>query len=170
MISPATADVMATFHSTNETLGAFVTSVYLLGYSFGPLVIAPLSEIYGRAIVYNVCNFSDLQHCLCARQQSQRSDRVSPLCRYRCVVSHHAWGGDDCRYDTVGEAWIGYGVLDYGTTGWTDFRAFGWVLSQTFLKRLGLTMSSRWLSCPSQGLALDFLAPIYPCKFQDPAK
>jgi MFS family permease len=56
MISPATADVMATFHSTNETLGAFVTSVYLLGYSFGPLVIAPLSELYGRAIVYNVCN------------------------------------------------------------------------------------------------------------------
>ena len=33
-----------------------MTSVYLLGYTFGPLVIAPLSEIYGRAIVYNVCN------------------------------------------------------------------------------------------------------------------
>ena len=48
---------MKTFNSTNETLGAFVTSVYLLGYSFGPLVIAPLSEIYGRAICYNICNF-----------------------------------------------------------------------------------------------------------------
>jgi MFS family permease len=47
---------MKTFNSNNETLGAFVTSVYLLGYSFGPLLIAPLSEIYGRAIVYNVCN------------------------------------------------------------------------------------------------------------------
>lgn len=47
---------MKDFLSTNETLGAFVTSVYLLGYSFGPLLIAPLSEIYGRAIVYNVCN------------------------------------------------------------------------------------------------------------------
>jgi MFS family permease len=48
---------MKTFSSTNETLGAFVTSVYLLGYVAGPLVIAPMSEIYGRAIVYNVCNF-----------------------------------------------------------------------------------------------------------------
>ena len=48
---------MATFHSTNATLGAFVTSVYILGYAFGPLVIAPLSELYGRVIVYNVCNF-----------------------------------------------------------------------------------------------------------------
>lgn len=47
---------MDTFHSTNETLGAFITSVYLLGYAFGPLVIAPLSEIYGRAILYNICN------------------------------------------------------------------------------------------------------------------
>ncbi|KAL9109983.1 MAG: hypothetical protein Q9227_005506 [Pyrenula ochraceoflavens] len=57
IISPVTPDVMNTFHSSNETLGAFVTSVYLLGYSFGPLAIAPLSETYGRAIVYNTCNF-----------------------------------------------------------------------------------------------------------------
>lgn len=48
---------MATFHSTNQTVGAFVTSVYILGYAFGPLVIAPLSELYGRATVYSVCNF-----------------------------------------------------------------------------------------------------------------
>ncbi|KAF2794387.1 MFS general substrate transporter [Melanomma pulvis-pyrius CBS 109.77] len=57
MISPATASVMNDFDSSNETLGAFVTSVYLLGYSFGPLVIAPCSEQWGRAVVYNVCNF-----------------------------------------------------------------------------------------------------------------
>lgn len=33
-----------------------MTSVYVLGYAFGPLVIAPMSELYGRVIVYNVCN------------------------------------------------------------------------------------------------------------------
>jgi multidrug resistance protein len=48
-------DIMAHFHSTNESLGAFVTTVFLLGYTFGPIVIAPLSEIYGRAILYKVC-------------------------------------------------------------------------------------------------------------------
>jgi MFS family permease len=47
---------MKAFHSTNENLGAFITSVYLIGYCFGPLVIAPLSELYGRSIVYNVSN------------------------------------------------------------------------------------------------------------------
>ncbi|KAI4209151.1 MAG: hypothetical protein LQ351_007903 [Letrouitia transgressa] len=57
IISPAAPEVMETFHSTNENLGAFVTSVYILGYAFGPLVIAPLSELYGRLVVYNVCNF-----------------------------------------------------------------------------------------------------------------
>jgi multidrug resistance protein len=46
---------MADFHSTNESLGAFMTTIFLLGYTFGPIVIAPLSEMYGRAIVYQIC-------------------------------------------------------------------------------------------------------------------
>ncbi|KAJ0417655.1 major facilitator superfamily domain-containing protein [Aspergillus carlsbadensis] len=53
--SPIAPDVMAHFNSTNSTLGAFVTTVFLLGYTFGPCVIAPLSEIYGRAILYKIC-------------------------------------------------------------------------------------------------------------------
>jgi MFS family permease len=57
IISPATDDVMSTFHSTNQTLGAFVASVYLLGYFCGPLFLAHLSEIYGRVIIYKICNF-----------------------------------------------------------------------------------------------------------------
>ncbi|KAF1999682.1 MFS general substrate transporter [Amniculicola lignicola CBS 123094] len=56
IVAPAAANIMATFGSTNETLGAFITSIYLLGYTFGPLVIAPLSELYGRAPLYNICN------------------------------------------------------------------------------------------------------------------
>jgi multidrug resistance protein len=51
----ATPEILHHFHSTNETIGAFVTSVFLLGYTFGPIMIAPLSEMYGRAILYKVC-------------------------------------------------------------------------------------------------------------------
>jgi MFS family permease len=47
---------MAEFGSTNTTLASFVVSIYLMGYAFGPLLIAPLSEIYGRMPLYNVCN------------------------------------------------------------------------------------------------------------------
>lgn len=47
---------MADFNSTSSTLASLITSSYLLGYAFGPLVLAPLSEIYGRLLVYHTCN------------------------------------------------------------------------------------------------------------------
>jgi multidrug resistance protein len=37
-------------------LATFVVSVYILGFAFGPLIVAPLSEYSGRTIVYNTCN------------------------------------------------------------------------------------------------------------------
>ncbi|GKT51796.1 MFS transporter prlG [Colletotrichum spaethianum] len=51
----AAADIMHHFGTTDETLGALMTTIYLLGYAFGPLAIAPLSELYGRAIVFRSC-------------------------------------------------------------------------------------------------------------------
>lgn len=47
---------MAEFRSTNAELGSLVVSVYLLGFAAGPLVIAPLSELYGRLPLYHICN------------------------------------------------------------------------------------------------------------------
>ncbi|KAG4442462.1 hypothetical protein IFR05_002064 [Cadophora sp. M221] len=56
MVSPGTESVMTSFNSTSATLASFITSSYLLGYAFGPLVLAPLSEIHGRLPIYHVCN------------------------------------------------------------------------------------------------------------------
>lgn len=56
MFAPGVPEVMADFHSTNLEIASCVVSVYLLGYCFGPLLIAPVSEMYGRMIIYNVCN------------------------------------------------------------------------------------------------------------------
>lgn len=56
IFAPGVQDAMAEFQSTNTTLASFVVSIYLMGYSLGPLIIAPLSETYGRMPVYNVCN------------------------------------------------------------------------------------------------------------------
>jgi MFS family permease len=33
-----------------------MVSVYVLGFAFGPLIIAPLSEMYGRLPLYHICN------------------------------------------------------------------------------------------------------------------
>ena len=56
MFAPGVPQVMHDFHSTNQNLGSFVVSIYILGYATGPLFIAPLSEIYGRTMVYHVTN------------------------------------------------------------------------------------------------------------------
>lgn len=56
MFAPGVGQLVTDFDITSTELASFVVSVYLLGYCFGPLLIAPISEIYGRRIVYNVCN------------------------------------------------------------------------------------------------------------------
>ncbi|KAK2882506.1 hypothetical protein FQN49_000272 [Arthroderma sp. PD_2] len=53
--SSAAVDIMVYFNATSETLLAFATTIYLLGYAFGPIMIAPLSEMYGRATLYKIC-------------------------------------------------------------------------------------------------------------------
>jgi len=54
--APGVAQVMRDFKSQNLELASFVVSVYVLGFAFGPLLFAPLSEIYGRLFVYHICN------------------------------------------------------------------------------------------------------------------
>ncbi|VUC30762.1 unnamed protein product [Clonostachys rosea] len=56
VFAPAIPDLMVYFKSSNTELASFVVSVYVLGFACGPLVFAPLSELYGRLPVYHVCN------------------------------------------------------------------------------------------------------------------
>lgn len=55
MFAPGVPQLMEEFHSSSETLASFVVSIFVLGFAFGPLFLAPLSELYGRLIVYDVC-------------------------------------------------------------------------------------------------------------------
>jgi MFS family permease len=36
---------------TNPTLGALEVSIYLFAFSVSPLILAPLSEVYGRKVI-----------------------------------------------------------------------------------------------------------------------
>ena len=56
MFAPGVPELLSDFHTDNQNLATFVVSVYILGFAMGPLIIAPLSELYGRVVVYNVCN------------------------------------------------------------------------------------------------------------------
>ncbi|KPM39753.1 hypothetical protein AK830_g6838 [Neonectria ditissima] len=56
MFAPGVPDIMREFGSSSANLATFMVSIYVLGFAFGPLLAAPLSEIYGRAIVFNIAN------------------------------------------------------------------------------------------------------------------
>ncbi|KAF5615111.1 hypothetical protein F52700_13571 [Fusarium sp. NRRL 52700] len=56
MFAPAAADLAKDFGITNATVVTLTVSIYLLGFAFGPLLIAPLSELHGRYWIYNLCN------------------------------------------------------------------------------------------------------------------
>jgi hypothetical protein len=56
MFAPGVPGLMREFHNTSSELGAFVVSIYVLGFAFGPIFLAPLSEIYGRQPTYHVGN------------------------------------------------------------------------------------------------------------------
>jgi multidrug resistance protein len=56
MFAPGAPKVMVEFHSNNSNLETFVVSIFVLGFAFGPLVVAPLSEIFGRRLVYLFSN------------------------------------------------------------------------------------------------------------------
>jgi MFS family permease len=49
---------MADLGITDSTIGALQVSIFLFGYAIGPLVLAPLSETYGRTIITHVGNFA----------------------------------------------------------------------------------------------------------------
>ncbi|KAK9390133.1 hypothetical protein V1515DRAFT_577712 [Lipomyces mesembrius] len=57
MLAPGVHNLVKAFNSTNSTLASFFVSIYILGFAIGPLVVAPLSEMYGRSIVYKVSTF-----------------------------------------------------------------------------------------------------------------
>ncbi|KAF9883641.1 hypothetical protein FE257_003113 [Aspergillus nanangensis] len=89
MFSPAITYMAADLGEQNETILSFTISVYLLGYAFGPCFLAPLSEIYGRRIVFSCANwFFVLWQIGCAMAQNIETEII---CRFFAGI-----GGAGC--------------------------------------------------------------------------
>lgn len=56
MFAPAASQLAAEFDITNSVVEAMTVSIYVLGFAVGPIVLAPLSEVYGRLGVYHSCS------------------------------------------------------------------------------------------------------------------
>lgn len=56
MYAPGAGSLAVEFHITSSTVTSLTVSIYLAGLAIGPMFIAPLSELYGRLVVYHTCN------------------------------------------------------------------------------------------------------------------
>lgn len=57
MFAPGAEQLAKEFHITSSIVEAMTVSLYVLGFAIGPLVLAPLSELHGRLVIYYFCNF-----------------------------------------------------------------------------------------------------------------
>lgn len=65
MFAPGISSLMKEFGSSDTMLASFVLSVYVLGFAMGPILLAPLSEFYGRVRIYHATNVLFLLFQLC---------------------------------------------------------------------------------------------------------
>ena len=73
VFTPAIPDLKREFHATDPYLPFFVLSTYIFGYAVGPLLISPLSEVFGRVPLYHLCNtLFTICTVLCGRTSSLR--------------------------------------------------------------------------------------------------
>ncbi|KAH7129714.1 major facilitator superfamily domain-containing protein [Dactylonectria estremocensis] len=56
MMAPGGPEIVAEFNSTDDMAATFMVSVFVFGFAFGPLLMAPMSELYGRLPAYHVSN------------------------------------------------------------------------------------------------------------------
>jgi MFS family permease len=56
MISPALTSISEEFGITQAVEAQLTLSIFVLGYAVAPLILGPLSEIYGRVIVLQLSN------------------------------------------------------------------------------------------------------------------
>lgn len=64
MFAPGIPRILAEFKTNDSLIATFITSIYFLGFAFGPLVVAPLSELYGRVYIYHVSNVLFVSFCV----------------------------------------------------------------------------------------------------------
>ncbi|MCJ1403547.1 hypothetical protein MMC11_006770 [Xylographa trunciseda] len=56
MFAPGASALVAEFGITSSIVASLTVSIYILGFAVGPLVLASMSETYGRLWIYHICN------------------------------------------------------------------------------------------------------------------
>lgn len=77
MVSPALQYIAKEFNISTSVEQSLILSIFTVGYSFGPFVLAPTSEIYGRVHVVQIANiFYIFWNFLCGFAQTKTQLQV----------------------------------------------------------------------------------------------
>ncbi|KAH6991463.1 major facilitator superfamily transporter [Ilyonectria sp. MPI-CAGE-AT-0026] len=82
MFAPGIPAILEEFHERSDTMATFMMSVYFLGFALGPLVVAPLSEIYGRRPLYLYGNILFVIFTICTAV----SNSIGMLMAFRLLM------------------------------------------------------------------------------------
>lgn len=58
MCAPGINEIIIDFDITSKTISTLAITLYILGIALGPMVLSPLSEVYGRLPVYHAANLA----------------------------------------------------------------------------------------------------------------
>lgn len=87
MFAPGVRQVMHEFQNSNNVIASLVVSIYILGWALGPLVVAPLSEVHGRWIVYTTSNLLYVIFTVACAMSTDLTTLIVFRCLAGCVGS-----------------------------------------------------------------------------------
>ncbi|KAL6450477.1 FLU1 Major facilitator superfamily multidrug transporter FLU1 [Candida maltosa Xu316] len=79
MFSQATQEIMEIYHVGWE-VGVLTTSVFILGFAFGPIIWGPLSELFGRKLIMTVSIFGST--CFSFAVATAHNIETIVICRF----------------------------------------------------------------------------------------
>lgn len=80
MCAPATPRILEEFHSQSQLKATILISIWELGEVVGPLIVGPLSEVYGRLPVYHSANVLFIAFSIVAAES--RNINMLIACRF----------------------------------------------------------------------------------------
>lgn len=79
ILAPAAPSILSDFQSSDKEITVLLVSIWELGEAIAPLLMGPLSEVYGRVPVYHAANVLFLVASVC----SALSVNLAMLCAFR---------------------------------------------------------------------------------------
>lgn len=165
VLAVASQSISDDFGLTDSYTPSLPTALFVLGFGLGPLFLAPLSEIYGRRIIYLSCFllFTILNIC-CAV-----APNIAALCVFRLFSGMTGSAGPSIGGGTIGDMFNpetrgrAQSFYSFGPTGGS---AIGGVIAGFILRGLGSWRWLCWIMAISAGvvfvLSVFFLQETFP--------